>query len=261
LWIIDYSLAVPRQKNPRRSLPVAPSRARWTPELYAAVAEGERRALRPHLDRGEEGAIAAAEAASLRAAELMSAALVREPPPSSIACSKGCAACCVSKVVVVAPEVIRIADHLRRSLDPDALAALAARVRAADDRTRGLSRRERALAGVPCPLLVDDACSIHEVRPLLCRGWTSLDAEACARHFADPDGAPVPQAHAPAYELASAVLAGLGRAAEDAGRDGALLELVAALRVAIERPTAAARWLARLPVFATARDREGPAPT
>lgn len=254
---VDYSGRVPREKN--RSLPVANTGSRWTPDLLAAVAEGERRALRPSFDRGEEGAIAAAAAASGRAAELMDAALSREPPPAPIACKKGCAACCVSKVVVVAPEVIRIADHLRRTLDPDSLSALMDRVRAADERTRGLSRRERAHAGVPCPLLVDDACSIHAVRPLLCRGWTSLDADACARHFADPDNMPVPPAHAPAYELASAVLAGLGRAAADAGLDGRLLELVAALRIALERPNAAARWLARLPVFATARDDEGPA--
>jgi hypothetical protein len=91
---------------------------------------------------------------------------------------------------------------------------------------------------------------------LICRGWTSLDADACVRHFTDPARAPVPPAHGPAYELPSAVLAGLGRAALDAGLDGGLLELNAALRIALERPTAAARWLARLPVFSTARDGE-----
>ncbi|APR81383.1 Hypothetical protein A7982_06730 [Minicystis rosea] len=247
---------MPRDRSPNRSLPLAPTRSRWTPELLAAVAEGERRALRPHFDRGEVGAIDAAAAASARAAELDRAALAREPPPSPIACQKGCSACCVSKVVVVAPEVIRIADHLRRTRDAEALSALVARVRAADERTRGLTRHERASAGVSCPLLVDDACSIHEVRPLICRGWTSLDVDACTEHFTDPEHAPVPPAFAPAYELASAVLAGLGRAAIDAGLDGSLLELVAALRIALERPNAAARWLSRLPVFSTARDDE-----
>ncbi len=248
---------MPKKPRPgKRALPVAAPRSQWTPELLAAVAEGERRALGPLFDRGPEGAVLAAAAASERAAELTRAALAREPPPSPVACAKGCPSCCVSKVAVVAPEVIRIAGHLRRTLDEAALAALAARVRAADEQTRGLTRRERAEAGVPCPLLEDGACSIHEVRPLICRGWTSLDAAACARHFADPAGAPVPPAYAPAYELASAVLAGLGRAAIDAGRDGALLELVAALRIALDRPNAAARWDARLPVFALARDDE-----
>lgn len=129
-------------------------------------------------------------------------------------------------------------------------------MRAADERTRGLSRAQRARAGVPCPLLVDGACSVHEVRPLLCRGWSSLDAAACERHFADPDTVPVAPAYTVAYELASAVLAGLGLAARDAGRDGGLLELVAALRIALERPTAGERWAAGLPVFSQARDGE-----
>jgi hypothetical protein len=250
-----------RSRAARRSLPLAAppaagTRSRWTPDLLAAVAEGERRALRPLFDRGPEGAVLAAAAASDRAAELQRAAQATEPPASPIACAAGCPACCVSKVAVVAPEVVRIAEHLRRSLDAEALAALLARVRAADEITRGLSRDERARAGVPCPLLVDGSCSVHEVRPLLCRGWSSLDADACERHFADPDAVPVAPAYRVGYELASAVLAGLGRAALDAGRDGRLLELVAALRIALERPTAAARWDGRLPVFSRALDEE-----
>jgi len=94
------------------------------------------------------------------------------------------------------------------------------------------------------------------VRPLVCRGWTSFDARACARHFDEPDEVAVPPAYAVGYELASAVLAGLGATARDAGRDGALLELVAALRIAIEHPDAAGRWNAGRPVFAPARDAE-----
>ena len=240
----------------RRSLPVV-AKTRWSPELLLAVAEGERKALRPLLDREGGGAVAAAAAAGDRAAELLRAAIVREPPPLPIACAAGCSSCCVSKVAAVAPEVLRIAAHLRGSLDPAALAELAARVRAADATTRGLSRAARARAGVPCPLLAEDgACSVHPVRPLLCRGWTSLDASACERHFADPDGTPAAPGFAVGYELASAVLAGLGRAALDAGRDGALLELTAALRIALDHPDAAARWDAGRPVFAPARDTE-----
>jgi Fe-S-cluster containining protein len=246
-------------RRDKRALPLA-ARTRWTPELLRAVAEGERRALAPLFERGPEGAIQAAAAAVDRAAELERAALAKEPPPAPIACAKGCPSCCVSKVAVVAPEVIRIAEHLRRSLDSEALAALTARVREADAKTRGLSRRDRARAGVPCPLLVDGACSIHEVRPLVCRGWTSLDAGACEAHFADPESAPVAPAHTVLYELATAVLAGLGLAASDAGRDGSLLELIAALRIALERPNAAERWNARLPVFLIARDAEAGAP-
>lgn len=250
-----YPRRVPSSKH--RSLNLAGAASRWTPELLAAIAAGERAALRPSLARGVEGAADAARVACDRFAELERAALAREPPIAPIACRKGCSACCVSKVVVTAPEVIRIARWLRDHLDAAALAALGARVRAADARTRGLGRGERALARVPCPLLVDDACSVHDVRPLLCRGWTSLDERACARHFADPEGEPVAPAHAVAYELASAVLGGLALAARDAGRDGALLELIAALRIALEGEGAAERWSEGQAVFSAARDAGG----
>jgi hypothetical protein len=238
-----------------RSLPLAVA-TRWSPDLLAAVAAGERKALLPLFASGEAGAIAAAAAASDRAADLLRAAQVREPPPAPIACAPGCPSCCVSKVAVVAPEVLRIAAHLRATLDADALSLLLTRIATADAQTRGLSRAARAVAGVPCPLLVDGACSVHAVRPLLCRGWTSLDAGACVRHFADPEHVPVAPSYPVAYELASAVLAGLGGAALDAGRDGALLELTAALRIALERPTAGERWNAGRPVFVPARDGE-----
>jgi hypothetical protein len=243
--------------RPKRSLPVAVP-TRWTPDLLAGVAEGERQALRPLFDRGTDGAVLAAASSSERAERLVAAALVKEPPPAPIACKRGCPACCVSKVAVVAPEVLRIVAHLRATLREAELATVTARVRAADERTRGLTRVERARAGVPCPLLVDGACSVHEVRPLVCRGWTSLDARACERHFAEPDAVPVPPAHTVGYELATAVLAGLGAAATDAGRDGGLLELVAALRIALEHPDAAGRWDAGRPVFVPARDAEAP---
>ena len=89
----------------------------------------------------------------------------------------------------------------------------------------------------------------------MCGAWTSVDVDACEQSFDDPDapGAPV---FAPGYEVASAVLAGLGKGCFDAGLDGAPLELVAALRVALEAPNAAASYVAGRPVFAPARDAE-----
>jgi Putative zinc- or iron-chelating domain len=245
----------PSEASAKRKLPVA-SPTRWSPELLEAIAAGERRVLMAILTAGGEGAPEeAARVAFERAEDLARNELGRDPPPLPIACKKGCSACCVSKVLVTAPEAIRLAAHLRRTLDEAALARVVDRVRAADAKTRGLSREKRLTARVPCPLLAEDgSCSVHAVRPLLCAGWTSLDAAACDRYFADPSGQPSAPAYAIGYELTSAVLAGLAGACADAGLDGSLLELVAALRIALDRPGAAERWAARLPVFAMARD-------
>jgi hypothetical protein len=249
---------VPRESRraPKRTLPIAP-RQRWTPALLSAVAAGERKVLAPLLAEGREGAaIEAAEIAFTRAAELARAAIASDPPPEPIACRDRCSFCCMAKVVVTAPEILRVVAHLRRTLAPEAFAALLERVRTADATTRGLSRAARLPARVPCPLLLEGSCSVYPVRPLVCAGWNSLDQGACERYFAAPEGQPSAPAFAPAYEVTSAVLAGLGGACFDAGLDGSLLELIAALRIAMERPSAEERWRRRLPVFALARDME-----
>jgi Fe-S-cluster containining protein len=242
--------------GPRRPLPLVTT-TRWTPAMLAGLAEGEARTLTPLVARDPGGAIEAARVASERAAELVTTALESEPPDAPIACARGCGVCCQAKVLAVAPEVLRIADHLRQTLSPDALAALLARVQEADGKTRGLSREARAEAHVPCPLLDEHgACSVHAVRPLVCRSWTSYDAGACARYWEAPKGQLTPPQYAIGYELSQAVLAGLGKACFDTDRDGTPLELIAALRIALERPTAGERWHRRLPVFQMARDAE-----
>ncbi len=225
--------------------------------MLVGVAEGESRALAPLVARGPEGAVEAARAASERAEALVGGALASEPPAAEIACKKGCSVCCQAKVLVVAPEVLRIAAHLRKTLPEEALGELLARVKAADDKTRGLSRAARAEAHVPCPLLDGEGgCSVHSVRPLVCRSWSSYDAGQCAAYWEAPSRGLTPPQYATGYELSQAVLAGLGKACFDAGRDGTPLELIAALRIALDRPTAGERWHKRLPVFQTARDAE-----
>jgi hypothetical protein len=55
-------------------------------------------------------------------------------------------------------------------------------LRAFHDRVRWLEDRERAAERIACPFLTDDArCAIHPVRPLACRGLSSLDAADCDR--------------------------------------------------------------------------------
>lgn len=240
----------------RRSLPLArPSR--YSTEIFVGIAEGEAHALAPLVAESPARAIEAARITSERAASLTAAAHAHEPPDAPIACRRGCSTCCQAKVLVVAPEVLRIAAHLRATCSPEDLAVLLGRVQEADARTRGLSRAARAEAHVSCPLLdAEGGCGVHAVRPLVCRSWSSYDAGACERYWEAPAGKQTPPQWAIGYELAQAVLAGLGKACFDAGRDGTPLELIAALRITLERPTAGERWHKRLPVFSAARDAE-----
>jgi Fe-S-cluster containining protein len=246
----------------RRRLPLVEQMARtipsrYSPDVLAGIALGEASALAPLVGRDVMGAIDAAALASARVEQCVTTAMHDEPPEMPIACRRGCSTCCQAKVLVVAPEVLRIGDHLRKTKTVDELNTILERIRDADTKTHGLSRAERADAHVPCPLLdAEGGCGIHEVRPLVCRSWTSYDAGACETYWQAPRSQLTPPQWPVGYELAQAVLAGLGKACVDRGLDGLPLEFIAALRIVLERPNAGERWLKKLPVFLTARDVE-----
>jgi len=186
----------------------------------------------------------------------------REAPPKlPLACGKGCAWCCSLQVPVSAPEVLLLAEALRQTRSPDSLAAVRERVAALDARTRGLDDVQRLAARLPCALLENGLCSVYGVRPLACRGWNSYDARVC-RHAVEYTTAPVARLYAPQVaitdHLRATLAAGLGAAAASAQpvaepKQVEDLELTAALRIALETPDAAARWLAGEPLFAPAR--------
>ena len=167
------------------------------------------------------------------------------------ACSKGCSYCCHMRVVVTAPEVLRIVAFVEDTFSVEEQAALARRVAATDELTRGMTDEAWGEARLPCPLLVAGECSVYPVRPLDCRAYNSRSVAACRDAFesyADWD-VPVDAEHQSFYK---SVQAGLLQALAGSGRLASLLELTAALRVLFEDPHAIIRWCAGENVFAAA---------
>jgi Fe-S-cluster containining protein len=167
------------------------------------------------------------------------------------ACSKGCNYCCHMRVVVTAPEAMRIFAYVAETFLAEERAALARRVVATDERARGMSDEAWGEARLPCPLLVGSECSVYPVRPLDCRAYNSCSVAACRdafQSYADWD-VPVDTKHQSYYK---SVQAGLLQALAGSGRPSSLLELTAALRVLLEDPQTPARWYAGEDVFVTA---------
>ena len=75
---------------------------------------------------------------------------------SRTACSKGCSYCCHMRVVLTAPEVLRIAAFVEETFSVEERVALARRVAATDEQTRGMSDEAWGRARLPCPLLVGE---------------------------------------------------------------------------------------------------------
>lgn len=98
------------------------------------------------------------------------------------ACGPGCSACCTVNVATLPVEGAAVAAFLRRRLAPGEIAPLAASLLAFHDRIRWCEDSERIRARLACPFLDPRGeCLVHPVRPLACRGVTSLDAGECRR--------------------------------------------------------------------------------
>jgi Fe-S-cluster containining protein len=131
----------------------------------------------------------------------------------SISCKAGCGACCRQMVPLSIFEAEALAAWMA-TLDPEtrqllaqrfhqallkfASAGLIDRLATEDWLTDDDSARQLTLdyfnQGVPCPFLQDESCSIHPIRPLICREYL---VTSDPRHCADPaalqiDPVPVP---------------------------------------------------------------------
>jgi Fe-S-cluster containining protein len=173
-------------------------------------------------------------------------------PPPALACREGCDWCCHLPVGVAIPEALRIADYLRRTLSRDEFHATQARLVEFEERKRRLPLGERAGDRFPCPLLVEHRCTAYSVRPLTCRAFTSSDARQCERFLEAPRKVVVPM-DVPQFRFTTFVLDGLRAGLAESGLKEDLLELAPALRIALDRPDAAERWLAGEAVFSAAR--------
>ena len=169
-----------------------------------------------------------------------------------MACQAGCTHCCYLKVHVTPIEILALAAYVLKSFSTHDLQALKERLTVLDDVTHGMSEDERVRARVPCPLLEDDRCTVYEMRPLECRAYASSSAEACRAVLEEPGHWDVPLwwhryttfKHAQAGQLL-AIAGAYGRFD--------VLELNAALRIALETPDAVELWLSGTDVFEEAR--------
>jgi Fe-S-cluster containining protein len=164
-----------------------------------------------------------------------------EPP---LACSRGCAACCILRVGATAPEVLLVARFLRAvepRLKPRGI-DLSGQLREADAATRGRDEAARVALHRRCPFIAQGVCVIYDVRPLACRGHASHDARACVEASAGRC-ASVP--HSEGHRLVRALVQNAMQSSlRDAGLAWGLYELNHALTLALDAPDAESDWLA-----------------
>jgi hypothetical protein len=173
-------------------------------------------------------------------------ATLRGLPPIAIACKKGCSHCCHTWVSVSAPEALYVAKIVQSRGD-----AAIEKVRSAHAQTKEYDFETRPEHPHPCPLLEDDACSIYDSRPKVCRFAASADADICARtyHNITNENVPTPMMRVVGRSAYAMVMAAGLRHAGLAHR---AYEFNGALARALATDQAEQRWLAREDIFAGA---------
>lgn len=173
------------------------------------------------------------------------------------ACKAGCSWCCNVRVTVTPPEVLTITSYLENALSEQEYEMFKNRVEAAVRRVYDLTADERLFARIPCPLLVNNLCSVYKLRPVMCRSWHSLDVAACEADYRDPSQM-VP---APTFRLqldaGNGVLSGLQTAFAEIGLDNSPLDLIPALHIALTVLNAGRRWMSGENVFEPAHIQTG----
>jgi len=122
----------------------------------------------------------------------MLASLISQPVTDLIAsdktiqCKAGCAYCCHLRVTAYVYEIVGIYQRLQK-LPAEQLDAACQRIEAQYAEIKELTVQKRRERNITCPMLVEDHCIVHEVRPVSCAGHHSTDVYRCQDGFLYPD--------------------------------------------------------------------------
>jgi len=155
-------------------------------------------------------------------------------------------------VAASAPEVLAIATFVRERFNEERRAAPDRRVEANIAATEGMDMSKRDRVRLDCPFLEAGKCTVYEVRPIACRGYSSYSVEDCREDF-EHSGTGVEGHTNGLRELVfGAIREGLAIACKLASVEHRLLELVRAYKIASEDSTLAETWRSRPGAFETA---------
>jgi Fe-S-cluster containining protein len=164
-----------------------------------------------------------------------------------VACAPDCAYCCyVPRVLVTLPELARILERVQ-TWPADRIDALKTRLSAHVQAQLSVAP---PAAKPPCALLVDERCSVYDVRPLVCRGQHAYNVHECKAHC--ETGASDTTQLTVVLDTVRGAMSGVVTALEEMGTRVGVLDLSRALLLALENPKVIAQAASGFPSLASA---------
>lgn len=181
-------------------------------------------------------------------------------PP--LACKSGCIHCCYNQVALTEPEALFLGFHLLETREPRQLREIETRVRTMVDTLKGKSWQDIGMARhmLPCVFMEHGNCSVYPARPLVCRGWNSVNVDMCVLSNQSEDAMTLIEHHPLLRLLAESVQTGLLQGANALGLESGYLLMVRAMSLLMEDGaekgliSCTDDWLRGKPFFARKRD-------
>jgi Fe-S-cluster containining protein len=153
-------------------------------------------------------------------------------------------------VTAQAPEILAIIEYLELKRDATERQRIQVMAQHHHEILSKLSKDERHLQALTCPLLVDNKCSVYDVRPIACRGFHSSSVEVCKAASADRTMSfPFPK-HDPRGDAARAAFVSLNHELTDFRKDANVYELFGGLAHGLaDSEGARERWTTGEAVF------------
>lgn len=211
-------------------------------DLFEKISRSQYEALQQILSTAPPEESAAKVVSTMHA--IAQQGLDASPTKAMRQCCKGCSYCCYIVVGVLPSEAIAIAEYVRQELPPEQREQIVQRLRDTVAKVSKMTLKEHRETNVRCSLLADDGtCSVYPVRPIECRGHTSVSVEKCKVAYDDPtnDEDDIPEEVFPKV-CSTAVGVAYRIAMDERGIDKRSYELNAAVLRAIESQNASRRW-------------------
>lgn len=162
----------------------------------------------------------------------------------NIACQAGCSYCCYFKIEVKPLEIIAIADHLKKTFPPEKIDAVVKKAKDNIAEFDQLDYSQQVSTNQPCPFLLEDQCSIYNLRPTKCRNAHAMDASLCQACFDNPADTSIPSSYHKQLHLAvNGLTRGFESALEEQNYDTDAYDINAIFIAAFENPKFKKRFI------------------
>ena len=162
----------------------------------------------------------------------------------NIACEEKCSYCCYFKVEVKTLEIITIVKFIEKNFTKEKTQILLNKAQENIDEFKTLTYETQVATNQACPFLIDNSCSIYEVRPEKCRSNHATDVSLCKACYDSPADNSIPSSYYKPLHLAlNALTRGFEAAFKDTKYDMASYDINNALIAAFNNKKFIKRYL------------------